>query len=115
MASRIVDFPEPFGPMIPVRPVSKSRRVSACWRKLQSRSEFNRTASRAPFDGDVGPGGRKDAAVFRLAQIAQTEGDELLSVDVALQYTTHQLLPHYVGQRRPAPRRRAPRTARPTC
>ncbi len=34
IASRIVDFPEPLGPMIPVSPVSNSSRVSTCWRKF---------------------------------------------------------------------------------
>src|SRR6266581_4818358 len=48
MASRMVVFPEPFGPKIPVMPGPNTSSVSACCRKLTSRSRCSSIRRRPP-------------------------------------------------------------------
>src|SRR3954463_6431315 len=45
IASRMVLFPAPLGPMMPVRPGRKWISLLACWRKLRRRREFRRISA----------------------------------------------------------------------
>src|SRR5881275_261512 len=97
MPSRIVDLPAPFGPMMPVRPESKTIRVSACCRKLHRRSEFRCTISPTPSAvRRLDANGRRADGALRLAQVAQAQLDQLLAVDVGIEDAAHQLFSHHV-------------------
>src|SRR6185295_11704294 len=77
MASRIVVLPDPLGPMIPVSPVSKSMRVSACSRKFVSRRRFSRTSALHVSHDCRGRGER-----VRLIQILHAQLEEPVAIEV---------------------------------
>src|SRR5258706_9821114 len=88
MPSRIVVFPEPLGPMMPVSPVSKSTDVSACCRKFLRRSWFRRTSG-LRAQRRIG-----DSERLGVRQVLEAQLHQAITIEVRRNFALCQLISH---------------------